>query len=1098
MRPLKLTVSAFGPYAGRVTIDLEKLGPKGLYLITGDTGAGKTTIFDAITYALYGEPSGDNREVSMFRSKYAQPDTPTEVELVFSYGGKTYTVRRNPEYERPAKRGEGTTTQKADAELTLPDGRLITRAREVNRALIEIIGLNRSQFSQIAMIAQGDFLKLLLADTKSRQEIFREIFKTRYYMVFQEKLKGEAGKLQRDCEAARASVQQYIGGVVCREDEPLRARLEKAQAGELPFQETTELIRQLIANGREEEEDWQKVLDRLDAELKETSILLGKAEEAQKNREKLDLARRERAELVPQVEAAQKALQAEMEKAPRQELLNQELGALEAELPRYRELSQREAGLAAQTEHITALERKCRQQEEAQRVGAEALDAWKREAEALAPVEAEKERLLGKKSQAESRKSALEALETQVGQWQICLRQISEGQRRREELGRQQETLEADLLRKKEQLQANRETFQATQSLTEERQEQLHRQERLRERQLALTTLASALDGYAVEEKSLQASQEVYRQARERSEQLEEDYRRKNRAFLDEQAGLLAQSLTEGQPCPVCGSLHHPAPARLSGDAPTEAELEEAKEAWETARQETQEKSLAAGTARAALEERRNQLLRELAAYVDTPALDTARQQLSVCQSDVERELAQVHGVLLELEGRLAHRQELEQEIGRQEEALDSLTKRQEQLQAAITQAEVAQGTLGGQREQLEAALCRELAQHLEPCTLEDAPKAIAGALEQTRNALSQLAEQERILQKSSQRKAELDRQIPLAEQKLRALEEDAGRLKAELAGAVSRREEMAGQIRSLREGLSFPEPDAAQRRMDALREELQGLAMALAKARETAAARQGELTAADGAIQELEHLLERTQEVDAQAQQQRSQELTRQRAEASEAQKAIHTRLVTNETALENILGKSADLEKLEQRYTWMRTLSNTVNGNLAGKEKIALETYIQMTFFDRILQRANLRLMVMSGGQYELKRRREAENNRSQSGLELDVIDHYNGSERSVKSLSGGESFKASLSLALGLSDEVQSAAGGIRLDTMFVDEGFGSLDEESLAQALQALTGLTEGNRLVGIISHVAELKEKIDKQVVVTKEKSGGSRVEIVVS
>ena len=204
----------------------------------------------------------------------------------------------------------------------------------------------------------------------------------------------------------------------------------------------------------------------------------------------------------------------------------------------------------------------------------------------------------------------------------------------------------------------------------------------------------------------------------------------------------------------------------------------------------------------------------------------------------------------------------------------------------------------------------------------------------------------------------------------------------------------------------------------------------------------------------------------------------------------------VTNKTALENMQEKAADLEKLEKRYTWVRSLSNTVNGNLAGKEKVALETYIQMTFFDRILQRANVRLLVMSGGQYELKRRREAENNRSQSGLELDVIDHYNGSQRSVKSLSGGESFKASLSLALGLSDEIQSAAGGIRLDTMFVDEGFGSLDEESLQQAIRALTGLTEGNRLVGIISHVAELKEKIDKQIVVTKDKSGGSRVEIL--
>ena len=176
MRPLKLTMSAFGPYAGRVVIDLERLGSRGLYLITGDTGAGKTTIFDAITYALYDKPSGDNREASMFRSKYAQPDVPTEVELVFSYDGKTYRVRRNPEYERLAKRAAGTTVQRAEAELHLPDGRVIARAKDVNAEIIRTIGLDRRQFSQIAMIAQGDFLKLLLADVKDRQEIFREIF----------------------------------------------------------------------------------------------------------------------------------------------------------------------------------------------------------------------------------------------------------------------------------------------------------------------------------------------------------------------------------------------------------------------------------------------------------------------------------------------------------------------------------------------------------------------------------------------------------------------------------------------------------------------------------------------------------------------------------------------------------------------------------------------------------------------------------------------------------------------------------------------------------------------------------------------------------
>lgn len=194
----------------------------------------------------------------------------------------------------------------------------------------------------------------------------------------------------------------------------------------------------------------------------------------------------------------------------------------------------------------------------------------------------------------------------------------------------------------------------------------------------------------------------------------------------------------------------------------------------------------------------------------------------------------------------------------------------------------------------------------------------------------------------------------------------------------------------------------------------------------------------------------------------------------------------------------RARDLEELEKRYAWVRTLSNTANGTLTGREKIALETYIQMNYFDNVLRRANVRLMTMTEGRYELKRRVESENNRSQSGLELDVIDHYNGSQRSVKSLSGGECFQASLALALGLADEVQSTAGGIRLDTMFVDEGFGSLDEDALRQAMAALSDLAQGNRLVGIISHVSELKEKIDKQVVVHKTRTGGSYIELVVS
>ncbi len=209
-----------------------------------------------------------------------------------------------------------------------------------------------------------------------------------------------------------------------------------------------------------------------------------------------------------------------------------------------------------------------------------------------------------------------------------------------------------------------------------------------------------------------------------------------------------------------------------------------------------------------------------------------------------------------------------------------------------------------------------------------------------------------------------------------------------------------------------------------------------------------------------------------------------------------MHSYIASNKSALQKIKLKSGDLDDYEKRYQWVLPLSNTANGKVAGKEKIMLETYIQMTYFDRIISRANTRFMVMSGGQYELKRRKEAEDKKAQSGLDLDIIDHYNGTERSVKTLSGGESFKASLSLALGLSDEIQSIAGGIKLDTMFVDEGFGNLDDDSINQAMNALSGLAEGNRLVGIISHVSELKNRIDKQIVVAKEKSGGSKANII--
>ena len=295
---------------------------------------------------------------------------------------------------------------------------------------------------------------------------------------------------------------------------------------------------------------------------------------------------------------------------------------------------------------------------------------------------------------------------------------------------------------------------------------------------------------------------------------------------------------------------------------------------------------------------------------------------------------------------------------------------------------------------------------------------------------------------------------------------------------------------------LRFGSIAEAQKESDKLEKNIDEMKKAYDKAQEALLESDKKIAGYEASIRELSKQLSSECNLDKEAETNKRDKIIEKKTADDAVAKELHTRIESNKQVLDNIQTNVENLDKLEKHYTWLRALSNTANGNISGKEKVMLETYIQMTYFDRIIARANTRFMIMSGGQYELKRRKEAENNRSQSGLDLDVIDHYNGTERSVKTLSGGESFKASLSLALGLSDEIQASAGGVKLDTMFVDEGFGSLDEESLDQAMKALSGLADGHRLVGIISHVADLKNRIDKQIVVTKEKSGGSKANIV--
>lgn len=1097
MRPLKLTMTGFGPYAGRVELNLEELGERGLYLITGDTGAGKTTIFDAITYALYGEPSGENREPSMFRSKYANPDTPTEVELEFSYGGQRYKVRRNPEYVRPAKRGGGTTMQRAEAELYLPDGRVVSKTREVTGEISAIIGLDRSQFSQIAMIAQGDFLKLLLADTRSRQEIFRKIFQTRPYMQFQEKLKQETAALQKQCEAARASVQQYVDGIQCGPEDPLFPQYQQAQAGALPFAETVELVTSLLEQDRAADAGCREELERLDGEWKEVTTRLAQGEERRKAQQKLEESQEKRREVLLRLEEDQRKWDREQQRAPRREELRRQQTALEGVLSHYQQRDEARANLHQLLARMQEQETAGQHLQETRQNQSETLEHARQERKALEQVPAQRERVLHRQSVLAAEIAALGTLQQEMEEYQDVSCQVTDMERQREQLCLQLEQQAQAVAQGKAALQEKRSALSGLEGLETQQERLLQAKRQTMETKQALTALEEDRVKCVQEGEKVELAQGAYERAWAQAERAEKEYAQMQRAFLDEQAGLLARDLEEGRPCPVCGSTHHPAMAPLSPHAPTEQELKQAKQDWETAQQQANACSLTAGKRKAAWEEQVRQLLETMHQYVERPSLEQAQEQLRVCTRQVDEQQSQLEKELSAIQGEITRRDALIRSIQEEEAVLVQLTEEEKEKEKSLAQADVAQSRWKGQQMQLEDKLLRQVQEKWAGCTLDAAMEQIVQSLQQAENVHTQGQTELERLEMEVERREQLDQQISQMEQNLGELEQKIASTREWMAVAQNQKEDMVRQISDLEAKLPYQEKSEAEAQAAWLSEELGALERAWKEAEQAQTEGRMELAGVDAAVAQLEQLLEVSPVVDMETEQTKSQALTQRRGEVSQMQQDIHTRMTTNETALYRMQERARDLEKLEKTYAWVRTLSNTANGNLPGREKIALETYIQMTYFDGVIRRANLRLMAMTQGHYELKRRVESENNRSQSGLELDVIDHYNGSQRSVKSLSGGESFQASLALALGLADEVQSSAGGIRLDTMFVDEGFGSLDEDALRQAIGALADLTQGNRLVGIISHVAELKERIDKQVVVRKDRTGGSSVEIVV-
>ena len=927
MKPLKLTMSAFGSYAGKNVIDFTGQ-QQGIFLITGDTGAGKTTIFDAITYALYNQTSGGERNGNMMRSQYAQPETETYVELEFLYRGQTYRVRRNPDYKitKTLKNGK-IREQKVphSVELTLPDGTVFPEKKNATDAkIIEILGLTADQFSQIVMIAQGDFLKLLYTKSDERKMIFSKLFRTDIYWKIQENLRRKSMEMDERIQENDRAFEQEKSRII-----PL------PESEELPLDELVERLRERLKDALKEQNLRRANVEELNKKItkyEEINKLFVSLEKIRQTGKELEARQAESKERRQQIENAQKA--------------DKVLVAEQQNLRQQQEVEQSAQAIAKMTETLANDQEMF-----------ESLKTQLQEAEAKQKREA-----------ADIQKKML-ALEQSFPSYEALQNARSEEQQAKkvwEDLGK---TSEESFHKKKAGIAALKEQ--------QKRQEQVVEQTKKSWEQTSLSASESA-----------------------------KHYEHMYEAFLKEQAGILAENLSAGCPCPVCGSTVHPDPAKLSDHAVTELEVEQAKKT------------------RAAAEEKRDM------AYAAFEAEKTEKQKLAQAVEKEEADFVLAQTIAKQ------QRKEAEQNYV-------SLQKTAEQIREKLVYPSLAEA------KKQYAAMQK---------ALEAAEQEIA----KKRQKVSELAEAMNTLK--GQKLAEEENQKTAKKLAVKTEKEYAKLL--EKSGFVS---EETYHLAIL--------PERSRLKLE--REEKEYESQCLRQ--------QSEQKLLDKQVSGKTYT--DTTEL--------NEQLKAEKQALKEAEKTymeLHTAYENDRSVLQNCAVYLEKGKKLEREDQVIKSLSKTANGRLSGSAKIDFETYIQRQYFKQIIHEANKRLLTMSNHQFILKLKEEANTGRkTNEGLDLSVYSLVTDSERDVKTLSGGESFLAALAMALGLSDIVERSAGAIHPDMMFIDEGFGSLDAQSRQQAIEVLAELAGDSRMVGIISHVTELKEQIDRKLVVSRTDKGSRAV-----
>ena len=1052
MRPITLTLQAFGSYAARTEIDFRRPG-QNLFLITGDTGAGKTTLFDALVFALYGEASSglNRKDGAELQSQFAAPEVTPFVELTFAEAEAVYTVRRSPRHRRPLRRGQGFTDERESVSLTLPDNREYSQSqRETNEKLVDIVGLSKEQFMQVAMIAQGEFMAMLRAKSEDRKVIFRKLFGTELFQEIVNELYRRVKDRRAETAQLRTALKTEAGHVAVPAEYPESAAISALKRAVVASDGLNIADMEALVRALGELCAW---LDGRLAEVREAADLKGRLRDAARD-------------ALTQADA----LNAAHGQLARAEAALSECAAREPEMAA---TARRIADITAAHELLGAHRRYA----DARDAAAQIEESLVREKEALPrlkeALDAAETAEAGAKAAMEASLSELARVSERVEKALLILSAVVEAEARAKRLDSQ--TNAAMVAAEEAQAALNR--FESDErdwrqkaaalSGAAERLALWHR--RVEEWQ-AMAAEASAL-------KELQAESDAQRRASDRAQaayadartawaESEAAYNRKRTAFLDAQAGYLArEQLAPGRPCPVCGSLEHPRPCPMPESV--EGLTREAVEALarETARlnREASEAAAAAGTAREKLSaslERHAVRLDALRARLDQRADATAfpdAEAIAARLADMKKAL-DAEGLQREAESRA---------LGRAQAFLEGAEAERERLKAAHDAAVIRMTTLRSDLTAAQASLSELTARRDFP-TERDA----RAALDEARRARDESARiHDAAHDRAQQARSAVEQAgalIARFEAELPAQREAAASRKAEYEQLMDARDLPEGEWTAIAEAHPKSEIEALRAVLDA-----HSVKRATAEGAKAAA-----LAAIDGRpLPELPAL----------------QAAAREAEESLKAAQAELERVLSDARADRGALNALAPL--LESRSRAMaeqarvEDLYQRLSGNVSGG-RMDLETFAQRYYLERILHAANLRFREMSAGQFELRMTPEDRAGKgSNHGLDLQVYSAVTGQQREIRTLSGGESFMAALSLALGMADEIQARSAAINLDIMFIDEGFGSLDERARDQAVRVLQRMAGGSKLIGIISHVTELKQEIDDQLVVSRDERG---------